>query len=666
MRLWCEVKTAMKRATLAVLAAGALVGCAGRQHGPARSLDEWTVGSPGGVVQVNVRLMDLGGTAGYTAGRRLYYRALHGPVEVLAWSPLGLTRDDEDFTQGLTFTDQRDRPVVETYTLPRGKRRDHSNRGTEHVLSFRTARGARLDLELRLFDDGFGFRYRFPETNARRHTITAETTGFRPPPGTAATLSPHDRPGGRAPSYENAWLVDVSAGTPSPAETGWSFPALFHTPDDRYLLITEAGLDGTYCGTHLGPLPHQRIYRIAFPNREEAPATSPANPSSSLPWATPWRVVIVGDSLATIVASSLVTDLAAPSIVADTSWILPGRASWSGWSDSASPRSYAKLAAYVDLAQTLGWEYSLVDAGWPTMQGGTWQDLLRHAASRKVGLLFWYDSGVAHGRTTIMREASSRQQELQRLAVAGARGIKVDLFGSDKQDVIKLYLDILGDAARRRLLVNFHGATLPRGWERTYPNLISMEAVRGAEHYRLDPTFASYAPSHHTVLPFTRNAIGPMDYTPVVFGHVGKSKRRTTYAHELALSVVFESGVQHFADAIEGYMNLPDEARSFLRTVPAAWDETHLLQGEPGRLVVIARRLGRAWYVAAINGEAKEKRVTVPLTFLENGVFDMVLLADGELDNAFGITKRQRGALDAQAVILRPNGGFAMRLAPIH
>jgi alpha-glucosidase len=243
--------------------------------------------------------------------------------------------------------------------------------------------------------------------------------------------------------------------------------------------------------------------------------------------------------------------------------------------------------------------------------------------------------------------------------------VKIDFFESDKQATIQLYLDILEDAAASKLMVDFHGSTLPRGWERTYPNLMSSEGVRGAEMYQFDAAFAQYTPTHNAMLVFTRNVVGPMDYTPVTFSYA-RNRHHTTWGHELALSVVFESGLQHFADSPQSYLALPAEVKGFLSGVPAAWDETRLLEGEPGKLAVLARRRGRDWYVAGINGEASVKRVTLPLDLLGNGTYDMLLAADGRTESSFLITRRQRNGTDAQAVELAPYGGFALRLVPLN
>jgi hypothetical protein len=456
--------------------------------------------------------------------------------------------------------------------------------------------------------------------------------------------------------------VDVPAGTASDNPAGWIIPALFRLPaSGRWVMLTESGLEASYCACHLAARAEGGVYRIAFPDPGEVDGKFDATPSWSLPWSTPWRVVMLGDRLATIVESSLVTDLAPPSLLGDTAWVKPGRASWSWWSDGGSPRVYTRLVPFVDLAADMRWEYALVDSGWPGMEGGSWQQLVEYARPRGVGILLWYHSGVPHanyrGRDQLW-VPDKRREEMKRIAEGGVKGMKIDFFDSDKQEVVKNYLGILEEAARAHLLIDFHGSTLPRGWDRTYPHLMSMEAVRGAESLGSDQAFADSAPAHHTILALTRNVVGPMDYTPVIFSPSRGGRpalRRTTYGHELALSVVFESGLQHFADAAERYLALPDEARDLLRAVPVAWDETRLVEGEPGKLVVMARRKGQTWYLAGINGEAREKDVAVPASYRSDR--PALLIADGDSDTSFAI----RRALPT-SVRLRPNGGFVLRL----
>ncbi len=659
----------MPRAPLLLLWACVGAACASRGGVRATTPEAgWLTSSPGGVLHVHVRLADLGGTAGYPPGARLYYQAAHGGGDgqtvVMPWSPLGITRQDQAFVDGLRFISDGTRDIAEDYTLPRGKRSHISNRGVERVLALAGSQGGRVDVHLRVFDDGFAFRYHFPGSDPARFTVTSETSGFRFAAGARAFMAPYQ------PDYEALWRGDLPAGTPAPTDAGWTFPALVYA-GRHFLLVTESGLDGSYCGTHLAQNADASIYRIRFPLPGEAQGRFDVNPSSSLPWTTPWRVVIVGDRAGALVESSLVTDLAAPSVVADPSFIVPGRVSWSWWSDGSAAKSFGRLVPFVDLAAEMGWEYSLVDAGWTDLAGGTWQDLARLAARKKVGLLLWYNSGGPHNQVNApprdrMHLPDVRGAEMRALAAAGVRGLKVDFFNSDKQDVIKLYLAIAADAAAHKLVVDFHGATTSRGWERTYPNILSMEAVRGAEGYKFDPAYAANAPWHNTVQVFTRNVVGPMDYTPVTFSH-NKHRRLTTWGHELALSVVFESGLQHFADSVDTYRSLPAVVRTFLHDVPAAWDETRLLDGFPGSFVVIARRKDRTWYVGGINGTATTKDLTVAMDFLGNGIHDMLLLADdGKQPDTFFPTRRQRNGIDTQSVALPPYGGFVMRVAPLY
>jgi hypothetical protein len=261
-----------------------------------------------------------------------------------------------------------------------------------------------------------------------------------------------------------------------------------------------------------------------------------------------------------------------------------------------------------------------------------------------------------------MHVAEVRRAEFAKLRDWGVKGVKVDFWHSDKQDRIRQYRDILRDAAEYHLMVDFHGCTIPRGWSREFPNLVSMEGVFGAEQYKFRDFFPAKAAEHNAVLPFTRNAIGPMDYTPVTFGDV-RYPHRTTNAHELALSVVFESGIQHFADSARSYRALPDAPRQFLRGVPAAWDETRALSGEPGRSIVVARRAGDVWYVGGISGQEASASVRIPLGFLGGGTWSVQVIRDGPDDRSFDAGSRQATAKDSVDVAMRARGGFVMRLA---
>jgi len=427
-------------------------------------------------------------------------------------------------------------------------------------------------------------------------------------------------------------------------------------------------MDGSYCGSHLQPEAPDGLYTIRFPEEGEGNHTGSVEPSWTLPWTTPWRVVMLGDSPGAIIESTLVTNLSAPSTVEDTSWIEPGRASWSWLSDSDSPQDHDRLEPFIDLAAEMGWEYSLIDANWNIMKNGTIHELLAYAKKKGVGLTLWYNSGGPHNYVTemprgMMYFGNIRQYEMRRLADWGVKGIKVDFFQSDKQNIIQLYNGILQDAAENRIMINFHGCTLPRGWSRTYPHLMTMEAVKGAEAYKFDRQFSERAPVHNTILPFTRNAVGPMDYTPVLFDPT-VFKRHTTNAHELALSVVFETGWLHLGDSVAGYRNLPRDPRQFLKDVPAAWDDTKYLAGMPGESVTIARRKDKAWYVGGISGKDTAEKETLNLSFLDKGRYKATWIQDGKTAMSFHTQTKTVTNKDTLTLTLKPHGGFVVQLTP--
>jgi alpha-glucosidase len=622
------------------------------------SAEEWSVTSPDGHTQI---------TLTRDADGRLSWRALRDKSVVVEDSALGIRRADQSLAEGLKLVRaSASAPLDERYETPHGKRRLHHVRANERTVSFANASGAGLDVVLRAHDDGVAFRFRFPETDATPRTVVEERSTFHLPAGTTAWLLPHHMPSRYKPAYEDLFH-EVPVGTSAPEPAGWSFPGLFRTPGGSWLLITEAALDETYCGSRFATDAPGGVYRLRFPDPGEGRGVGEVNPTSTLPWTLPWRVVILADAAARIAESDLVSDLSPPSRVADTSWIKPGRASWSWWSESDSPKHAEALDRFVDLAAEMGWEYSLVDANWNFMETGKIEDVVAHAREKGVGLLFWYNSGGPHNDVTeaprdrmLVRDV--RRAEFAKLRDWGVRGVKVDFWQSDKQDRIRQYRDVLADAADFHLLVNFHGCTLPRGWSREFPHLVGMEGVMGAEQYKFSAEYQARSAWHNTVLPFTRNVPGEMDYTPVTFTD-HKYPHRTTNAHELALSVVFEVGVQHLADSDKSYRALPEAPKTFLKQVPAAWDEMRVIEGEPGRSFVVARRAGDVWYVGGISGLEAPQEARVEMSFLGQGPWHLTLIRDGENDRAFATSARQVTSKDALDVPMRARGGFVMRLA---
>jgi alpha-glucosidase len=625
---------------------------------PQASSQPWLVASPDGRTAIAVARHQDG---------RLTYRVTRETQTVLGDSPLGIRRADQSFDAGLTFVGASPvRTIDDRYTMPYGKRKDHHVLGRERTLTFSNAAGAKVEVILRAQDDGVAFRYRFPETTGETKAVVAEATGFKIPPGSTAWMMPQQEVHKYGPAYEDFYM-EVPSGTASARPDGWAFPALFKTAGGKWVLVTESALDGTYCGAHLAHNAPGGEYRIKFPDPKEGLGVGKAEPESTLPWTMPWRVVIVGDEAGRILESDLVLDVAPASRLAATNWIKPGRAAWSWWSKSDSPKHAEDLNAFTDLAAEMGWEYALVDANWDQMLTGNIQDVIAHAKAKNVGLLFWYNSGGPHNDVTEaprdrMFTRDIRRKEFEQLKAWGVKGVKVDFWHSDKQDRIAQYRDILADAADFQLMVNFHGSTIPRGWSREFPNLIGMEAVFGAEQYKFRDFYPAKAPWHNTVLPFTRNVAGPMDFTPVTFTDA-KYPHVTTNAHELALSIIFETPIQHFADSVESYRGLPERPKAFLRQVPTVWDETRVLSGEPGGQLVVARRDRGVWYVGGINGQDAPATAHVKLDFLTDGYWLGQNVTDGATDRTFGSFQMDIPQTPGMArdMPMRAHGGFVMR-----
>jgi len=609
----------------------------------------WKVTSPSGLLTMEVRRFSPTGTPDYPTQPRLYYRVAFGggeaKTEILRWSPLGITRKDADFTDDLRYLGESQRPVTDDYTLPRGKRSHFSNAGVEHVLSFETPQKARMNLVVRVYDDGLAFRYHFPEANRGPFTITGEATGFRFMPGARAILLPQYDPGASPDQGGPAeWMSDLPAGSAAPAGARWALPALFASPDRaRWALLAESGLAAGHAALGLAGKSDSEIYRFRFPHPDEEAGRGDVQPKSSLPWSTPWRVLIVSDGLAGIVESSLVTDLGAPAAAA-ADWVRPGNVVRHPGASGLERASLGPGVHLADLAASMGWGYALLSAQWPSGGGSTWRKLVRATASKKVGWLIG------------PRDAAGLP--LAEFSTAGLKGVRVAVSASGKPDVVESLLAILEEAGKRHLLVQFEGRIPGAGWDRTYPHLLSATVGRSGAPERDGASQAR----QNAIDPFTRNVVGPMEPMPIAFRSPAQPSSMT-WGHELGLTVVFESGLRSF---IESDGALPKEAVSLLTGLPSAWDETRLLHGDPGHSVIIARRKDRTWYVAGLNSDAVAKMHAVPMELLGTGLFDMVLVADGPSATELWVTKRQRNATDVQGIKMAPYGGFLMRLVPMH
>jgi len=573
-----------------------------------------TVSSPNGKVVVEFSLNN--------SGQPLYSVSFNGQT-VVEKSALGLKTTDEFYTSNLRLISENQKQISEKYRLHSGKQTKLKAACNQKEYVLHTAKNNEIRIQFRAYNEGIAFRYLINKGDKPQTVVLQELTTFDIPNDALMWISRYAANG-----YQTFFTNGEPVNTPSPNKDGsWCYPALFKT-DHWWMLLTEADLSENYCATHLYGNVENGSFSILFPDSTEALGFYDALPTVRFPFTSPWRVLVIGETSADILQSSLVTHVSEPSKIKDERWIKPGRSSWSWWSDTQSAKDFDKLKNFVDFAANMGWEYSLVDAKWNLMEGGDIKQLIDYAATKNVGIWLWYNSGGIHN--TIMSEQPRdivsdpilRKKEFEKLNKWGVKGVKVDFFESDKQELIKLYLDILRDAADYKIMVNFHGCTTPRGWERTYPNLLTMEAVAGAEIYGAKrPWWAIYgetSPTHNTILPFTRNVIGSMDYTPVTFTYQHQP-HLTTNAHELALSVVFESGMQVFADKVEAYESLHPECKRLLKTVPASWDETKYIAGEPGKYVVLARRKGKKWYVAGINGQEFPQEVTLNLSSYKLG-----------------------------------------------
>jgi hypothetical protein len=578
--------------------------------------------------------------------------------EALPQINLGLSRSDQDFAKELKLL-KAGKPLLinDQYTALHGKRAQCKNSANETVVSFENPGKAKLNIIIRAYNDGVAFRYEFPDKEGT-FAVKDELTSYTIPSNTKRWMEKWDM----ANEGPYSLIKDENM------QQTWSVPALFNTDSACWYLIHEADLNRSYCGTKLSNVTDKSTFKLTFPDPGDGKGES--QPTISLPWKSPWRVIIMG-SLADIVESTLVDDVSTPSVIAKTDWVKPGIASWNYWSSNHGTKDYKIVCKFADLAAEMNWPYTLLDWEWDAMEnGGNLEDAIKYIYSKGVKPLIWYNSGAFKWVTATPNDRMSthenRMQEFAKLQKLGVKGVKIDFFLSEKQDLIKYYLDILDDAAKFEIMVYFHGCIVPRGWSRTYPHLMTFEGIRGAEWYNNGPEFTSVAPEHNTIIPFTRNVVGPMDYTPVTFTN-SQFPHTTSYGHELALSVVFESGFQHMADRPEGYYELPDAAKTFLKEVPNAWDNTKLLSGYPGKDIILARQKGNAWYIGGINAETRtEKKKTLKFDFLpDNAKYKLTLIADGEHDKAFDTQYLVVDKTSSIEVKMLRRGGFAASLKPI-
>ncbi|MCU7552105.1 glycoside hydrolase family 97 catalytic domain-containing protein [Chitinophagaceae bacterium LB-8] len=605
-----------------------------------------------------------------SASGEIQYGVKKSGISVIEPSALGVMMKEHNFTQRMKLaTVTRPERIQDSYQMKNAKKSNIQYQANQLVVSFVNEEEKKMDIIFRISNDGVAFRYSFPWIK-NNETIVKEHSSFTFDKKTRAWLQPMSEAktgfGHCHPSYEEHYLQDISVGTESPLKSGWVYPALFKT-NDTWVLITEAALDGTYCGTRLINDSASSVYSIGFADPREVFTGGGYLPENNKPWLTPWRIITIG-SLKTIAESTLGTDLAPKAITIDQAFIKPGKASWSWINSKDDMIVYEEQKKYVDFASSMNWQYCLIDADWDTKIGyDKIAELATYAKQKNVGLILWYNSAgdwntITYHPKDILLTKEGRKKEFSRLQALGIKGVKIDFFGGDGQSMIQYYIDILNDAAKYKLLVNFHGATLPRCWQKTYPHLMTAEAIYGMEMVTFDQNAADKQANHCAMLPFTRNAFDPMDFTPMNLTGLTSSNciRKTTPAFELALSVLFLSGIQHYAQAPEGMAIVPNDVKDFLRALPDNWDDVKFLDGYPGKYVVIARRSGNRWYIAGINGDTTVKKISLDFTPFKKS--KATIFTDGTKSELFSKTLLNTTRQKKCDLTLNGNSGFVMVL----
>ncbi|RYY75050.1 MAG: glycoside hydrolase family 97 protein [Gammaproteobacteria bacterium] len=582
---------------------------------------------------------------------------------VLKESTLGIELSDADFTKSVSIKNTSAvKTISDSYEMMVGKKHKITYQANEQTYTLKNSAGQQLDVVFRASNDGVAFRYQFANPKKQLITFKNETTGFAFPESTKAWMQPmavaQTGWSNTNPSYEEHYLMDIAAGTASPSPAGWVFPALFKT-NDTWMLLTEVNLDGSFHASRLQQQSEKGEYKIGTPMAAEVFTGGNLLAETTSDLVSPWRVIAIGN-LSTVMESTLGTDLADKAISFDKKLIQPGHASWSWVILKDDYTIFDVQKKFVDYAVDMHWDYTLVDADWDKKIGyEKMKELVDYAATKNIGIILWYNSAGDWNTAPFTPRSQlltheQRVAEFSRLREMGVKGLKIDFFGGDGRSMIAYYIDILKDAAAHGLLINFHGATLPRGWQRTYPNLMTMEAIKGFEFTTFSQADQDAVATHAAMSPFARNLFDPMDFTPMVFGDIPNIKRTTRNGFEIAESVLFISGIQHFAEIPEGMATAPEYVKTFLQELPRTWDDMKFIDGVPGKYLILARKAGDSWYVAGINAEATEKNVTLDLSFL--GDKKGFLITDGNSEREF--TQAEIASGKDMTLAMKSRGGF--------
>ena len=589
------------------------------------SAENKQITSPDGKLVVTVADMD----------GRPSYSVSYDNVLFLKPSPLGIIANIGDFSSGMSLEKNvSTNKIDETYELASIKQSKVRYVANEAVFSFTQQGKTIYDVIFRISNNDVAFKYKmYPQGETLSCVVKQEVTGFVFPDGTTTFLCPQSKPMGgfarTSPSYETSYTADDVAGKNGWGE-GYTFPCLFRNGDNGWVLVSETGVNGGYCASRL--LGHKGgVYTIGFPQEGEANGNGTVSPGIALPGETPWRTITVGKTLAPIVETTVPFDVVKPLYQAKGEYTY-GRGSWSWIIGMDGSTNYKEQLRYIDFSAAMGYQSVLVDALWDKQIGrDKIEELAKYGKDKGVALYLWYNSNgywndAPQTPRGIMDNAIARRKEMKWMQSIGIRGIKVDFFGGDKQMTMQLYEDILSDANEYGLLVIFHGCTLPRGWERMYPNFASSEAVLASENLHFSQGSCDNEAFNATLHPFIRNTVGSMDFGGSALNKYYNadnaprgSRRVTSDVYALATAVLFQSPVQHFALAPNNLTDAPAWAIDFMKEVPTTWDEVRFIDGYPGKYIILARRHGDKWYIAGVNAQKETLKLKVNLPMFSNG-----------------------------------------------
>mgnify|MGYP005895179797 FL=1 len=619
-------------------------------------------------------------------GRKAYYTVDYDGNPMLTRSSLGLKASHADFTKNIALKKVKTQNnVVKDYSMTRVKAAYMHYVSNKMDLELRSENGHKLTIEFSVADNSVAFRYFFhkPDDSIKPLRLSAvvnhESTSFNFPYYTTSFLSQQSKTMTgfcrTKPSYEEIHVADAPLTRKSNSGNGFTFPCLFRIGEDGWVLVSETGSTSEYCGSRLSEYNPESGFTVSFPLEGENNGIGSSTPAVMLPSYTPWRTITVGKTLKPIVETTIQYDVVDPLYESKYDY-RPGRYTWSWVIWGEASMNYKDQIDFVDLASTMGYEYVLVDARWNERLGyERIAEISKYAQNKGVHLFLWYNSNGAandapQGPRGVMNNAIRRKKDMAWMQKIGVKGIKVDFFGGDKQQTMQLYEDILSDANDYGLQVIFHGCTLPRGWERLYPNFVASEAALASENVKFSEHHAKSEGFEMTMHPFSRNAVAAFDWGGVFlnkrFSRDNNSRhpRYTSDIFELATAITNQTSVNCVAIMPNNLTEIPQFELDFARNIPTTWEETRFVDGYPGKYCVIARRHGSTWYVGGLNGTDQVMTLTLDLPMLTGQTVKYYTDNKKKTDETYfsSILKSLKVDEDGKAkVVIQPMGGIILQ-----